>query len=92
MLGLAFAAPAEPTADASDARIRRGVEAAMRQQPWADAYLVFPAVQDGVVTFKGWCRAPAVPRALRVLAEGVPGVRGVELQLREPPGFLLGVP
>jgi len=92
LLGLAFSAPAEPATEASDTRIRRAVEKAIREQPWADAYLVFPSVQDGIVTFHGWCRSPAVPRALRVLAEAMPGVRGVELKLHQPPAFLLGVP
>jgi CBS domain-containing protein len=92
LLGLAFTAPVSPEKEASDVRIRRDVERAMREQPWANAYLVFPSVEAGVVTFHGWCRSPDVPRALRVLAEGVPGVKGVAMDLLEPPAFLLGVP
>ena len=92
LLGLAFGPAATPEAAVSDARLLREVERALRAQPWADAHLVFPSVEDGVVTFHGWCRAPEVQRALRVLAEGVVGVKGVQMDLREPPGFLLGVP
>ncbi|NGM20962.1 CBS domain-containing protein [Roseomonas stagni] len=92
LLGLAFGTAAPPDVAVSDARLLRDVERAMREQPWADAYLVFPSVEDGVVTFHGWCRSPDVPRALRVLAESLPGVKDVQMDLREPPGFLLGVP
>lgn len=92
LLGLAFGTTATPDAAVSDARPLRAVERAMRAQRWADAYLVFPSVEDGVVTFHGWCRSPDVPRALRALAEGLPGVKGVEMDLRAPAGFLLGVP
>ncbi|WP_237213481.1 CBS domain-containing protein [Falsiroseomonas oryziterrae] len=92
LLGLAFGPAKAPAAAVSDARLLREVERAMREQPWANAHLVFPSVEDGVVTFHGWCRSSDVPRALRVLAEALPGVKGVQMQLREPPGFLLGVP
>ena len=92
LLGLAFGPQAAPQAEVSDAQLRRRVERAMRGQPWADAYLVFPSVEYGVVTFHGWCRSAEVPRALRVLAERLPGVKAVRMELREPPGFLLGVP
>jgi CBS domain-containing protein len=92
LLGLAFGPAAVPEEARSDDRLRREVERAMRDQPWADAYLVFPAVEDGVVTFHGWCRSPAVPRALRVLAEGLPGVKDVRMELRQAPAFMIGVP
>lgn len=92
LLGLAFGGAAAPEVAVSDARLRQEVERALRGQPWADAYLVFPSVEGGVVTFHGWCRSPDVPRALRVLAEGLPGVKGVQMDLHQPPGFLLGVP
>lgn len=92
LLGLALSRVAPAEGQPSDERIRRAVEAAMREQPWADAYMVYPAVEDGIVTFHGFCRSPAVPKALRVLAERVPGVRGVEVELEPPPPFMLGVP
>lgn len=92
LLGLALAPPKPVPEQMSDERIRRSVEAAMREQPWADAYLVYPAVAAGTVTFHGYCRSPAVQNALRILAEGVPGVKGVTMQVVPPPPFLLGVP
>lgn len=91
LLGLALAAPAAAAGEVPDERIRRAVEAALREQPWADAFSVWPAVAGGVVTFHGSCRSPSVAKALRVLAERVPGVMGVEMALVPPP-FGLGVP
>ncbi|MBX9701540.1 MAG: CBS domain-containing protein [Acetobacteraceae bacterium] len=83
-----------PAADAAvpDATIGRALVAAMREQPWIDAYFVFPEVRDGVVTFRGFCRSPEVQRGLRVLAEGIPGVREVKLDTAPTPAFLLGTP
>ena len=92
LLGLAFASPESTAGDSSDERIRRAVEDAMRQQPWADAYLVYPTVEKGIVTFHGFSRSPAIGTALRVLAERVPGVKRVELRLEPPPALMLGVP
>ncbi|MCW8086640.1 CBS domain-containing protein [Sabulicella glaciei] len=92
LLGLAFAPPSATAGPVPDERIRRAVEAALREQNWADASLVYPAVSSGVVTFHGFCRSPSVPKALRVLAERVPGVKGVEMDLAPPPPFVLGVP
>jgi CBS domain-containing protein len=92
LLGLVFGAAKAQEVAVSNARLLKEVQRALRGQPWADAYLVFPSVEEGVVTFHGWCRSSDVPRALRVLAEGLPGVRGVEMELRAPPAFMLGVP
>lgn len=93
LLRLAFTPPAPtPEGEASDERIRRAVEAAMREQPWADVNIVYPTVEKGVVTFHGFCRSDSVPKALRVLAERVPGVKAVELKLEPPPALMLGVP
>lgn len=72
-------------ADATDERIRRAVSAAMREQPWVDAFYVFPDVKDGVVSFHGWCRNEEVKRGLRVLAERVPGVKGVNVMVERMP-------
>lgn len=63
---------------ADDTAILRAVLAAMREQPWVDSFWVFPDVRDGVVTLCGFHRSDAVRRGLRVLAEGVPGVKRVE--------------
>jgi CBS domain-containing protein len=72
-------------ADAPDERIRRQVEAAMRAEPWAGAFFIFSDVKDGVVSFHGHCRNEEVLRALRVLAEGIPGVKGVQVMAEKPP-------
>ncbi|WP_237213649.1 CBS domain-containing protein [Falsiroseomonas oryziterrae] len=82
----ALMAPAETlAADAPDERIRREVLKAMREQPWVDAYFIFPDVQDGVVLFHGYCRNEDVKRALRVLAEGIPGVKDVKVMVEKAP-------
>jgi CBS domain-containing protein len=61
----------------SDERIRRAVVAAMRRESWADTLHTAVDVRDGVVEFFCFSRSDTVSRALRVLAENVPGVKGV---------------
>lgn len=78
-------------ADAPDARIRRDVLKAMRNEPWVDTYFIFADVKDGVVTFHGFCRSEEVKQGLRVLAERIEGVKAVKLELQPPPPMLLGV-
>lgn len=74
--------PAEElAADAPDERIRRDLTQAMQQQPWIDAFAIFFDVKDGVVSFHGYCRNDAVLRGLKVLAETVPGVKGVKVMV-----------
>lgn len=80
-----MAPPETLAADAPDERIRRDVLKAMREQPWVDAYFIFPDVQDGVVLFHGYCRNEDVKRALRVLAEGIPGVKDVQVMVEKAP-------
>ncbi|MBU8537764.1 CBS domain-containing protein [Falsiroseomonas tokyonensis] len=72
---------AELMADAPDERIRRALAKAMKQQPWIDAYAIFFDVKNGVVSFHGYCRDEAVLRGLKVLAQTVPGVRGVTMMV-----------
>jgi osmotically-inducible protein OsmY len=74
----------------SDAEIRRALSAALREQPWFDRQLMFFDVADGAVRLHGFCRSEDIRRALRVLAEGVPGVKRVETDFAAPPPFLLG--
>jgi CBS domain-containing protein len=78
--------------EASDARIRRELIRAMREQPWVSTRFVFPMVEKGVVSFHGFLGSAEVMTALRVLAEGIPGVREVRFETQPPPPFLLGVP
>jgi CBS domain-containing protein len=66
-----------PESDLSDDRIHRAVLDAMRGEPWADTIRTAVHVQNGVVEFYGFSRSEAVSRALCVLAENVPGVKGV---------------
>ncbi len=72
---------AELEADAPDERIRRALAKAMKEQPWVDAFAIFFDVKDGVVSFHGYCRNDAVLRGLKVLAENVPGVKGVNMMV-----------
>lgn len=78
------------TAARSDAEIRRALSTALRAQSWFDAQLMLFEVADGVVHLHGFCGSEDIRRALRVLAEGVPGVRRVETEFSAPPPFLLG--
>lgn len=72
----------------SDDRIRRAVLAAMKKQPWADSFYTLVDVKDGVVEFHGFMRDEGVKRGLRVLAETVPGVKGVLDNTRPMPVYL----
>ncbi|HYZ34829.1 MAG TPA: CBS domain-containing protein [Crenalkalicoccus sp.] len=74
----------------TDERIRAAVVAALRQEAWADTFHTLVEVKDGVVTFHGFSRGPAVQRALRVLAENVPGVQRVEDAMEPMPAYLYG--
>ena len=78
--------------EASDPRIRRGIYAAMREQPWISTRFVFPMVKDGVVTFHGFLGSQQAMTALRVLAEGVPGVKEVRFDTAPPPSLMVGIP
>jgi CBS domain-containing protein len=61
----------------SDEEIHRAVVDEMRKAPWADAALIAVHVKDGTVEFFGYSPSASVSRALRVLAENVPGVKAV---------------
>ncbi|WP_207540526.1 CBS domain-containing protein [Sabulicella rubraurantiaca] len=76
LLQVLTAAHAE-TANSSDECIRRAVVAAMHHEPWAENPYTSVEVEAGVVTFQGFSHGKAVQRGLRVLAEGVPGVKRV---------------
>jgi CBS domain-containing protein len=72
-----LAAQHPPEGEASDEEIHRAVLAAMRREPWADTVHTAVHVQDGVVEFYGFSSSTAISHALRVLAENIPGVKGV---------------
>jgi CBS domain-containing protein len=70
--------PTTTPADTSDEGIYRAVISEMKKQPWASTFYTTVVVKDGVVEFYGYCGSDDYRRALRVLAENVAGVKGVE--------------
>jgi CBS domain-containing protein len=70
----ALVADQPPEGEVSDERIRAAILAAMRRESWADTLHVTVDVRGGEVEFYGFSRSASVQRALRVLAENVPGV------------------
>jgi CBS domain-containing protein len=84
----ALVAPVPEAGELSDDRIRRAVMAAMKREPWADTFYALVDVKDGVVEFHGFSRSAAVQRGLRVLAENVPGVKGVVDNTQPMPTYL----
>jgi CBS domain-containing protein len=64
--------------DTSDEGIYRAVISEMKKQPWASTFYTTVVVKGGNVEFYGYCGSDDYRRALRVLAESVPGVKGVE--------------
>lgn len=74
-------AKALPEADAppmSDAQLRRSLLASLKEQSWARSDTsVDLTVKDGVVELLGVVTDPRQREAIRVLAENMPGVRGV---------------
>jgi CBS domain-containing protein len=61
-----------------DRAIREQLLALLRREPWADTHLMNIVVDQGVVHLWGVVRSEAERQALRVAAETVPGVLGVE--------------
>jgi CBS domain-containing protein len=86
----ALVAPPHEEAELSDERIRRAVMAAMKKEPWTDTFYTMVEVKDGVVTFHGFRRSDAVQKALRVLAENVPGVKDIKDDTQPMPVFIYG--
>lgn len=86
----ALVAPPQEAGELSDERIRRAVLAAMKKEPWADTFYTMVDVRDGTVEFHGFSRSATVQRGLRVLAENVPGVKGVVDSTQPMPAYLYG--
>ncbi len=86
----ALVAPAHEEAELSDERVRRAVMAAMKKEPWTDTFYTMVEVENGVVTFHGFRRSEAVQKALRVLAENIPGVKSVVDDTQPMPVFIYG--
>lgn len=70
---------------ASDMQIREQVLAELDKQVWAPRALVDVTVVDGIVQLRGTIFAETDRQALRVLAENIPGVGGVEDLLEYSP-------
>jgi CBS domain-containing protein len=81
--------PERELADVPDERVRRAIVATMRRQPWAASALTVE-VHNGVVEFHGFSPGPPVQRALRVMAEQVPGVKQVSDQTVPIPADIYG--
>jgi CBS-domain-containing membrane protein len=69
---------AETADEERDRMIRAQLLAELREQKWADTREDRVVVTDGVVHFWGIVGSEDERRALRVAAENIPGVRGVE--------------
>lgn len=68
-------APGPATAD--DQTLRQAIRAELRHAAWSHAYWVHFVVRNGEVTFYGFAKLPEIQRALRVLAERIPGAKAV---------------
>jgi len=77
-------APGPATVDDRD--LRGLILKALHEAPWSHAYSVHFVVRAGHVTFYGFGEPTELQRALRVLAEGVPGVKGVSFPGDSPVG------
>jgi len=74
--------------DHSDTQLRRDVLAAIKREPWASTFYTLVEVKDGVVELHGFSHSEAVQRGLKVLIEGVPGVKKVVDKTQPlPPGL-----
>lgn len=61
-----------------DAAIRERLLAALKDQPWAPVTAIHVSVRNGVVQLSGIITDERQRQALRVAAENIPGVKGVE--------------
>lgn len=86
----ALVAPVHVDEDLSDERVRRAVVTAMKNEPWTDTFYTMVDVKDGVVSFHGFRRSDVVQKALRVLAENVPGVKSVVDDTQPMPVYIYG--
>ena len=75
-------------AEDSDRLIRERLLAELGKQDWASPTEANIVVSDGVVHFGGTAGTDEERTALRVLAENIPGVRGVEDHMIAGPRYL----
>lgn len=89
--GLASARrPAPRASAASDRAIQERLTKVLARQGWAALGQVNVVVTGGVVHLWGLVDSPEQRQALRVAAERIPGVRGVQDHLGEIPPYLRG--
>jgi CBS domain-containing protein len=81
---LAAADVSRPSAH-DDRAIREQLLAELQKQPWVHMALKNVVVQDGVVSLWGMVSTDDERRALRIAAENMPGVKGVEDHLTSIP-------
>ena len=62
----------------SDQAIQENLRETLRAEPWASLSFVNATVTDGVVHLWGMVESAEQARALRIVAESVPGVKAVE--------------
>ena len=72
----------------SDRLIRDRLLAELRRQEWANSAEGNVVVSEGVVHFWGTVGSEEERRALRVVAENIPGVRGIEDHTITGPRYL----
>jgi len=80
----------ETPQEQSDNDIRRALLAEMEREPWARHLGIGVEVRNGVVEFSGLYHSEATRRALRVLAENIPGVTQVVDSTVPPPVMFAG--
>lgn len=81
----ALLTPEEPgPATVDDRDLRTAVLRALHEAAWSHAYSVHFTVRAAQVHFYGFGEPTEIQRALRVLAEGVPGVKGVSFPSTQP--------
>ncbi|HEV7266453.1 MAG TPA: CBS domain-containing protein [Falsiroseomonas sp.] len=81
----ALLTPAGCDAQVADDELRRDILQALRRQPWADVNYLTIEVETGAARIGGFHASPEVQRAVRVLVEGVAGVRTVQDNSRPLP-------
>ncbi len=88
------AARQEPRPDAAssvtDETVRRQVLEEIENADWKPIYPISVIVTNGIVRIWGVIEANRQRDALRVLAEGVPGVRGTEINVGTIPAYAWG--
>jgi osmotically-inducible protein OsmY len=74
----------------SDTTIREKIVAELKGQPWTHTALLNVTVNGGVVDLWGIAQSETERKAIRVAAEGVPGVRAVNDNMMRGPSTWAG--